>query len=108
MHAVLPEDAESAVEVDPFEDASDFLPIELPPLSSAPSEQAFVVLAKQSFGGVHFGEPVVEPAEDGRLQPGECVGVLTDGQEFRRVGVCLLYTSPSPRDQRGSRMPSSA
>ena len=25
-----------------------------------------------------------------------------------RVCVCLLYTSPSPRDQRGSRMPSSA
>ena len=24
------------------------------------------------------------------------------------VLVCLLYTSPSPRDQRGSRMPSSA
>ena len=24
------------------------------------------------------------------------------------VNVCLLYTSPSPRDQRGSRMPSSA
>ena len=24
------------------------------------------------------------------------------------VQVCLLYTSPSPRDQRGSRMPSSA
>ena len=41
-----------------------------------------------------------------------------DGGEFllhwtrRRVGPwpdhCLLYTSPSPRDQRGSRMPSSA
>ena len=34
---------------------------------------------------------------------------------FRRLGLniglistCLLYTSPSPRDQRGSRMPSSA
>ena len=26
----------------------------------------------------------------------------------RRVYHCLLYTSPSPRDQRGSRMPSSA
>ena len=28
----------------------------------------------------------------------------------RRIGLksCLLYTSPSPRDQRGSRMPSSA
>ena len=24
------------------------------------------------------------------------------------LGDCLLYTSPSPRDQRGSRMPSSA
>ena len=24
------------------------------------------------------------------------------------ISVCLLYTSPSPRDQRGSRMPSSA
>ena len=29
--------------------------------------------------------------------------------EFReQFGSCLLYTSPSPRDQRGSRMPSSA
>ena len=25
-----------------------------------------------------------------------------------RIYICLLYTSPSPRDQRGSRMPSSA
>ena len=27
---------------------------------------------------------------------------------FDPLGFCLLYTSPSPRDQRGSRMPSSA
>ena len=26
----------------------------------------------------------------------------------KRSETCLLYTSPSPRDQRGSRMPSSA
>ena len=26
----------------------------------------------------------------------------------RKAMGCLLYTSPSPRDQRGSRMPSSA
>ena len=26
----------------------------------------------------------------------------------RKLTTCLLYTSPSPRDQRGSRMPSSA
>ena len=30
----------------------------------------------------------------------------TAGQE--KFKTCLLYTSPSPRDQRGSRMPSSA
>ena len=42
---------------------------------------------------------------------------LVSGQEQRPAavdieslasGICLLYTSPSPRDQRGSRMPSSA
>ena len=27
---------------------------------------------------------------------------------FELLKACLLYTSPSPRDQRGSRMPSSA
>ena len=29
-------------------------------------------------------------------------------RENQLYSVCLLYTSPSPRDQRGSRMPSSA
>ena len=30
------------------------------------------------------------------------------GSAQTRIETCLLYTSPSPRDQRGSRMPSSA
>ena len=34
---------------------------------------------------------------------GDSWGVL-----FSHPKDCLLYTSPSPRDQRGSRMPSSA
>ena len=34
--------------------------------------------------------------------------VLTSRLINTRIGDCLLYTSPSPRDQRGSRMPSSA
>ena len=44
---------------------------------------------------------------DGREQvtgfqiPGEMLGLDA-------ISTCLLYTSPSPRDQRGSRMPSSA
>ena len=32
----------------------------------------------------------------------------SDLKRFKKLTVCLLYTSPSPRDQRGSRMPSSA
>ena len=41
----------------------------------------------------------------------ESLGVLGDYTLVRLIGAgstCLLYTSPSPRDQRGSRMPSSA
>ena len=43
------------------------------------------------------------------------LGIHDDGVTVQVAGafghhpwVCLLYTSPSPRDQRGSRMPSSA
>ena len=36
-------------------------------------------------------------------------GDLPSGADFNALlSNCLLYTSPSPRDQRGSRMPSSA
>jgi len=34
--------------------------------------------------------------------------VKEGNNEIALVNFCLLYTSPSPRDQRGSRMPSSA
>ena len=33
---------------------------------------------------------------------------VTGTGELDALTICLLYTSPSPRDQRGSRMPSSA
>ena len=33
---------------------------------------------------------------------------LSDRQGHELLGLCLLYTSPSPRDKRQSRMPSSA
>ena len=33
---------------------------------------------------------------------------VTGNDTQQQAEVCLLYTSPSPRDQRGSRMPSSA
>ena len=34
--------------------------------------------------------------------------VLLDGRGIDELGSCLLYTSPSPRDPKTSRMPSSA
>ena len=34
--------------------------------------------------------------------------VVVNAEKIVLTGNCLLYTSPSPRDQRGSRMPSSA
>ena len=34
--------------------------------------------------------------------------INTDAWQTPEAYACLLYTSPSPRDQRGSRMPSSA
>ena len=34
--------------------------------------------------------------------------VVVEMCTYEQVARCLLYTSPSPRDQRGSRMPSSA
>ena len=39
---------------------------------------------------------------------GERLGDLHDKLMKIKNEICLLYTSPSPRDQRGSRMPSSA
>ena len=38
----------------------------------------------------------------------EATAFQTIQKVFDSYLLCLLYTSPSPRDQRGSRMPSSA
>ena len=45
------------------------------------------------------------------LKPWKFIKVSGEGREKlarASLSACLLYTSPSPRDQRGSRMPSSA
>ena len=34
--------------------------------------------------------------------------IFEDENNKMNLSICLLYTSPSPRDQRGSRMPASA
>ena len=42
------------------------------------------------------------------LRNGETYDTLFIGTSHGQYGICLLYTSPSPRDMRRSRMPSSA
>ena len=51
---------------------------------------------------VHVSFPSESVAGKCRKQPSQFVAAYDDDVR------CLLYTSPSPRDQRGSRMPSSA
>ena len=55
------------------------------------------------FNAASFGEYEIRTA----FQP-----IYTLDEDCSRLygveALCLLYTSPSPRDQRGSRMPSSA
>ena len=55
---------------------------------------------------VNVGDPA-EIEVDAYLDE-EFTGYVTEIANSATNSTCLLYTSPSPRDQRGSRMPSSA
>ena len=54
-------------------------------------------------GGAPAADGDAPQAEDGDDEEDE-----ESEEESEEEEDCLLYTSPSPRDQRGSRMPSSA
>ena len=59
--------------------------------------------------GLDFGSAVAVDTETQGLsliRDKLCLVQLSAGDGDAHI--CLLYTSPSPRDQRGSRMPSSA
>ena len=65
---------------------------------------------------VSVGSTVFVDNNDNGMQDADDAGIAGVTVEVFSVGPdgiaenddCLLYTSPSPRDQRGSRMPSSA
>ena len=53
--------------------------------------------------------PIPEPKDDEVLLRVTVAGICTnDVRDYKGSRYCLLYTSPSPRDMRRSRMPSSA
>ena len=73
---------------------------------------------ESSGGDCHGHVPGEHPQHDGEYGDGQG-DLLYNGRKGKSKGgkggkggkgkgPCLLYTSPSPRDQRGSRMPSSA
>ena len=67
-------------------------------------------LFRNSWVAVGFGKDIPQP---GCVKPVNFAGLpmLLVRNQDGNINVfqnCLLYTSPSPRDQRGSRMPSSA
>ena len=81
----------------------------------APSRAMLLSGMDNHLAGLGTIREVLPPEHRG--QPGYTMelepGVETIATKLKRAGyrtymTCLLYTSPSPRDQRGSRMPSSA
>ena len=70
--------------------------------SDTASSQVITEYGKQNIFGRETQPQLVE---DYTSYPEEAE--KTNGR-WAMIGICLLYTSPSPRDQRGSRMPSSA
>ena len=69
--------------------------------------------ALESVGMQDFKKRQISQLSGGQQQRVFLARSLVQGAELFLMdeplaGVCLLYTSPSPRDQRGSRMPSSA
>ena len=81
-----------------------------------PSERDFAIGGETMFAGsLEVLWPLASRSRIGQDRPTEVFrfggfvdwGIL-DPDPFSLDLTCLLYTSPSPRDQRGSRMPSSA
>ena len=73
--------------------------------SRAPALLLRLVMAELGCSWASFHEEVA-----GALRLVASTSAAPTGRHglFDLLGTCLLYTSPSPRDQRGSRMPSSA
>ena len=65
-------------------------------------------------GHTHLGKPVFDTVKEAKEKTGANATMIYVPAKFaanaiiEAIEACLLYTSPSPRDKRQSRMPSSA
>ena len=95
----------------------------MPKMGESVAEATIISWHKEVGDSIEMDETIVEIATDkvDSEVPSSLEGVLVeklfDVDEIVKVGeafaivetsACLLYTSPSPRDKRQSRMPSSA
>ena len=70
------------------------------------SNEYFKAVDKKALDATIISAKFLEE-KDGKIRPVQYYTKFGRGLMARWI-ICLLYTSPSPRDQRGSRMPSSA
>ena len=75
-------------------------------LGSAYAPEVYSFMIARFIGGIGVGiSTVAAPLYISEIAPAKDRGKLAGMFQFN---ICLLYTSPSPRDKRQSRMPSSA
>ena len=92
------------------------VPARIPATQFLPSRQQKRILKRNSDLTVHAAKPcfseeyfdLYQRYIEQRHADGDMFPPSRDQFSTFLVRDCLLYTSPSPRDQRGSRMPSSA
>ena len=76
------------------------------------TDQVFTFTPKGDLIALPRGATPIDFAYAVHTKVGDtCIGAIINGREVplrTRLGNCLLYTSPSPRDRQKSRMPSSA
>ena len=81
------------------------------PAGSVKDRPAFSMISRaEARGDIKTGDTLIE-ATSGNTGIALAMVAAMRGYRLKLVmpsSACLLYTSPSPRDQRGSRMPSSA
>ena len=67
--------------------------------------------SEKTAGGIIIPDTAQEKPQEGKVVAVGGGAKTEDGKTIPmdvKVGDCLLYTSPSPRDEQSSRMPSSA